>query len=121
MSIDSIGTAAPPRPSERDSTPAPVNGAPPAAPVLSRAAVKPTAPVPTLDQVTRAVSDLNKSAQANQRNIEFSVDKDSKRTLVKVVDQKTGEVLRQMPSAEALEIAKSLDEHAKGLLIKQTA
>jgi flagellar protein FlaG len=63
---------------------------------------------------------LNKASQAKAQGLEFSVDNDSKRTIVKVVDQTTKEVLRQIPSPEALAIAKSLDS-SKGLLIKQTA
>ncbi|MFD2272939.1 flagellar protein FlaG [Undibacterium arcticum] len=38
--------------------------------------------------------------------------------MVKVVDQRTQEVIRQMPSPEALEIAKALDK-MQGLLIRQ--
>ncbi|MFC6521248.1 flagellar protein FlaG [Undibacterium arcticum] len=40
--------------------------------------------------------------------------------MVKVVDQRTQEVIRQMPSPEALEIAKALDK-MQGLLIRQKA
>jgi flagellar protein FlaG len=40
--------------------------------------------------------------------------------VVKVIDQNTQEVVRQIPSKEALEIAKSLDK-MRGLLIRQTA
>jgi flagellar protein FlaG len=78
--------------------------------------------VPTLDQVNEAVSQLNKSSQAKSQGLEFSVDNDTKRTVVKVVDQSTKEVLRQIPTPEALEIAKSLESKAStGLLIQQTA
>lgn len=93
----------------------------PAATTLETAnAVKGAAPVPTLDEVNQAVSELNKASQAKAQGLEFSVDNDSKRTVVKVVDQTTKEVLRQIPSPEALAIAKSLD-NSKGMLIKQTA
>ncbi|HAT30290.1 MAG TPA: flagellar biosynthesis protein FlaG [Janthinobacterium sp.] len=124
MSIDSLGSTVAAKAPERgagDINVAATPGPAPASPVDTSTAVKPAVPVPTLAQVKQAVSDLNKSSQANARNIEFSVDKDSQRTVIKVVDQKTGEVLRQMPTHEALEIAKSLDDTAKGLLIKQTA
>jgi len=40
--------------------------------------------------------------------------------VVKVIDQETKEVLRQIPTKEALEIAKSFDT-AKGFLISQSA
>lgn len=73
-----------------------------------------------LKEVKQAVSDINKAMQFMSRQLEFSVDTDSERTIVKVIDQQTREVIRQMPTKEALEIGKAL-EKAQGLLIKQTA
>ena len=125
MTIDSIGSAAPARTAERPNVGAETAalqqaGRAPATALETAAAVKGPAPTPTLEQVTQAVSQLNKSSQAKSQGLEFSIDQDSKRTVVKVIDQTTKEVLRQIPSPEALEIAKSLDS-TKGLLIKQTA
>ncbi|MCS0589479.1 flagellar protein FlaG [Massilia norwichensis] len=68
----------------------------------------------------QAVEHINKSLQASAQSVEFSVDEDSERVIVKVVDRDTGEVLRQMPSQEALDIAKALDR-TQGLLIKNQA
>ena len=73
-----------------------------------------------LKDVRQAVSDINKAMQFMSRELEFSVDTDSKRTVVKVIDQQTREVIRQMPTEEALEIGKAL-EKVQGLLIRQTA
>lgn len=71
-------------------------------------------------KLDEALKSINKTIQQLSPEIEFSVDPDSKRTIVKVVDQSTKEVLRQMPSAETLEIAKALDR-VQGLLIRQKA
>ena len=92
----------------------------PATALETSGAVKQPAPLPSLDQVHEAVANINKSLQTLSQDLEFSVDHDSQRTIVKVVDQRTKEVIRQMPTPEALEIAKALDR-VKGLLIKQTA
>ncbi|MGK5046438.1 flagellar protein FlaG [Janthinobacterium sp. GB4P2] len=73
-----------------------------------------------LREVRQAVSDINKAMQFMSRELEFSVDTDSERTVVKVIDQQTREVIRQMPTKEALEIGKAL-EKVQGLLIRQTA
>ncbi|MBG6219385.1 MULTISPECIES: flagellar protein FlaG [unclassified Janthinobacterium] len=73
-----------------------------------------------LKEVRQAVSDINKAMQFMSRELEFSVDTDSDRTVVKVIDQQTREVIRQMPTKEALEIGKAL-EKVQGLLIRQTA
>lgn len=74
----------------------------------------------SIDQLNEAVKNINQSLSALSQNLEFSVDTDSKRTVVKVIDQQTKEVIRQIPSEETLEIAKALDT-VKGLLIKQQA
>jgi flagellar protein FlaG len=77
------------------------------------------APAPTLDQVTQAINSLNKAMSEMSPDLQFSIDEDN-RTIIKIVDQKTKEVLRQIPSVEALAIAKAIDQ-AQGLLIKQKA
>ena len=91
-----------------------------AAPPEAVKAVQQSAAVPDPAQVADAVKSINKTMQALSQNLEFSVDTDSNRTIVKVVDQQTNEVIRQMPTAEALEIAKALDR-VQGLLIRQKA
>lgn len=92
----------------------------PAGTVADSAGTKKPADSTELNDVKQAVSDINKAMQFMSRQLEFSVDTDSDRTIVKVIDQQTREVIRQMPTKEALEIGKAL-EKAQGLLIKQTA
>lgn len=75
---------------------------------------------PEIERVTKAVSDINKTIQTLSQNLEFSVEEHSNRVVVKVIDQQTRQVLRQIPSEEALEIARSLDK-LQGLLIHQQA
>lgn len=75
------------------------------------------APATELDD---ALHNINQSMRAMSQALEFSIDPDTDRTVVKVVDQQTKEVIRQMPSVEALEIAKALDR-LQGLLIRQQA
>jgi flagellar protein FlaG len=87
--------------------------APPAAPAA------PAAP-PTLGQVTEAVNAINRAMVTQSRGLEFSVDADSHRTVVKVIDSQTRELIRQIPTVETLEIAHALDQ-AQGLLIRQQA
>ena len=74
----------------------------------------------SLDQVKQAVEDINQSLQSLSQGLEFSLDTDTKEVVIKVVDQQTREVLRQMPTKEALEIAKALDQ-VLGKLIKTKA
>ncbi|HCA26108.1 MAG TPA: flagellar protein [Betaproteobacteria bacterium] len=67
-----------------------------------------------------AVKSANQFLQAMSRNLSFSIDKDTGKTVVKVVDDTTKEVIRQIPSAEMLAISKALDK-LQGLLIKEHA
>lgn len=127
MTIDTIaasGAVSTPRAPERSGAGAAASAAQPgtpqtpATPTDTVDAVKGAAAASALDQ---AVDKLNKSPQASAQGLEFSIDPDSKRTVVKLVDQNTKEVLRQIPSKEALAIAAALDTTSKGLLIQQTA
>lgn len=100
---------------------------PPARPATPRSATENT-PVtpqqagkePSREQLNQAVSDLNQSSQMKTQGLEFSIDEDSQRTVVKIIDQETKEVLRQIPTREALELAKTFNS-AKGSLISQSA
>ncbi|RZI42076.1 flagellar protein FlaG [Herbaspirillum sp. HC18] len=106
---------------ERHAAQAPTTPAQPAVqPSEPAAKVQQPASVPDMNQVAQAVKNINKLLQDAMppQNLEFTVDEDSERTVVKVVDQKTKEVLRQIPSEEVLQLSKALDL-SKGLLIRQ--
>ena len=80
---------------------------------------------PSHEDVSAAVKKMNDAMLGSAQSLQFSIDEDSKDIVVKVIDQNTKEVLRQMPSKEALQIAKSIDKMMdkmhQGLLINQTA
>lgn len=71
-------------------------------------------------EVEGATKKLQEFVSSMRGDIQFSVDQDSGQTVVKVVDRNTKDVLMQLPSKEALEIAKALDKF-QGLLVKQIA
>lgn len=91
-----------------------------ATPVQTVNAVQQSASVPSMNQLNDVVKQVNETLKKFSQNLEFSIDSDSQRTVVKVVDQETKDVIRQIPTAEALEIAKAL-HRVQGLLIKQKA
>ena len=91
-----------------------------ATPTITEAAVSQTGKSSSLADVTKAVHDINQSIQSNAQGVVFTLDNDNKRIIVKVVDQQTKQVLRQIPTEEVIEISKSLDK-LQGLLIKQQA
>ena len=77
-------------------------------------------PAPREADVQQAVRNLTDYAQTLRRDLRFNVDKDSGRTVIKVVDSETGKVIRQIPPDEVLSIAKHLAE-SSGMLLKAKA
>ncbi len=70
------------------------------------------------EQLKAAVKAANDFIQPFNGNLQFSIDKESGTTIVKVIDTVTKEVIKQFPSEEMLAIAKGLDQMT-GLLVKQ--
>jgi flagellar protein FlaG len=64
-------------------------------------------PVPAA-QLQNAVQNANQAMQASNRDLSFSVDSDTKQTIVKLMDTKTGDVIGQFPSHQMLEISKAI-------------
>ncbi|SNB54922.1 flagellar protein FlaG [Marinobacter sp. es.042] len=62
------------------------------------------------DQLDDAVSQLNNFVQNVQRDLQFEVDNDLGQTIVKVVDQSTQEVIRQIPDEVAVRLAENLQQ-----------
>ncbi len=76
------------------------------------------APGASLD---KAVSEINDYVQTIQRDLRFSVDQDSGRTVVKIIDSKSKEVIRQIPSEEALNLAHRLEQLRDGTILRVKA
>lgn len=76
---------------------------------------------PSRQSVEKAVNAANQ-AMANKpsNELRFSIDDDTGISVIKLLDQKTGETIQQIPSKQMLEIAKYLDQ-VTGSLIKQKA
>lgn len=87
-------------------------------------AAAPKAPVETSDikpeQVREAVSQIEQFTQTLSQNLKFSIDEDTGKTVVKIVDIQTQEVIRQIPSEEAITIARTLGK-IQGLLFNGQA
>lgn len=67
-----------------------------------------------------AVDYLNANIQNLNRNLVFSIDQQSGEVLVKILDANTHELIRQIPSEEALALARNIERyilnHHVGLL-----
>ena len=105
------------------STPTPVRSAPTGS-LESSSPVQEKAPAearPASEaQLTDAIEAANEFIKPINSAVQFSMDKESGTTVVRVMDISTKEVIRQIPSEEMLAIAKALDQ-IQGMLIKQKA
>ena len=122
MSIQSISNQSPPPsrpPTAGSSTPASPSTALPSA---ATTAAAPTVKSEAVDakQLADAVAQVQGFTQSLAKDLTFSIDEDSGKTVVKIIDSSTKEVIRQIPSEEMLGIAQALDK-IQGLLIKQKA
>ncbi len=74
----------------------------------------------TADELKRATEELQRRIYAVAPELQFSVDRDSGRTIIKVTDPATNEIIRQIPAEEVLRLNKELDR-LQGLLLNRTA
>ena len=75
----------------------------------SAPAVQPTSSV-SKEDVEAAVAQMKDFAQVMSRQLQFDVDDDSGRTVVRVLDKDSGDVIRQIPSEEVLALARQMKE-----------
>lgn len=76
--------------------------------------------VPDESQLKKAVDSANAAIQDISSDLEFSADPTSGKTIVRVIDRNTRQVIRQIPSEEMLTIARAI-ERVQGALIRHKA
>lgn len=103
----SQGVASPPSSVSAQATGEPVQQAAPAA-------------KPSIEELHAAVERIRQVVVPNAQSLLFTVDEELGRTVVRVTDAITNEVIRQIPSEEAVAISKALDK-LQGLLLRQQA
>jgi len=74
----------------------------------------------TAESLEEAVSSIKDFVQTIRRDLSFDLDDSSGKMVVKVTDRASGEVVRQIPTEEALRLAENLEE-ARSLLFKAQA
>lgn len=115
MALSNVGTIQTNPPADR----AKLN---PTVPDKKKAEPKPveakTEHTPNTEQVKQAVDKINAVVQGFDREVLFSVDHDSGKIVVKVMDTARNVVIRQIPSAEAMALSHALDK-LQGLIINQ--
>ena len=71
------------------------------------------------EQLEKMAQQLQEFMGEMNRSLQFQVDEDSGRDVIKVLDKDTGDIIKQYPSEEVLNMVSKLSETA-GLLIDQT-
>lgn len=69
-------------------------------------------------ELQAAVKKLNEMVSPLATSVEFTLDEESGKTVVKVIDMETRNVLRQIPNEEALAFSRNLDR-LQGLILRQ--
>ena len=88
----------------------------PSAVVPARAA---DADQPSVPRVRQSLEDINKVLTGFSISVQFQIDPDYKDLIVKVVDQDTGKLIRQIPTEDVVKMSKAMDS-LKGLLFAQS-
>ena len=70
-------------------------------------------PAPVKD----VVASMNDYVQSIERDLKFSVDEETEKTVIKVIDGGSGELIRQIPEETFLELARKLNEDGSFQLI----
>ncbi|WP_097460531.1 flagellar protein FlaG [Mangrovitalea sediminis] len=86
-----------------------------------RAAITPQELKKQETAVQGAIKQLNDYVQSTRRDLHFSVDKSTGKTVITVIDQQTQKVVRQIPGELALKLAQSLQQEEPLSLFKVKA
>ena len=70
-------------------------------------------------KLQQSLQEINNVLAGFSISVQFQIDPDYKELIVKVVDRASGELIRQMPSADVVRMSKAMD-NLKGLLFAQS-
>ncbi|HAD41430.1 MAG: flagellar protein FlaG [Plesiomonas shigelloides] len=73
---------------------------------------------PETSDLSEVTAQIEKFMNSMQRGLAFSIDEKSGSQVVSVLDKRSGEVIRQIPSEDMLVIARQMADKAAGILLK---
>ena len=79
-----------------------------------------SAPPPAREELERAAVRVKEVLRGTTSRLEIEIDHDLHKAVIKVFSGESGEIIRQIPAQEILDLAKHLDE-PKGLLVHERA
>jgi flagellar protein FlaG len=77
-------------------------------------------PTPTIEKLEQAAARVKDVLRGTTSRLEIEIDSDSHKAVIKILNGESGEIIRQIPAQELLDLAKHLDE-PKGLLVEERA
>jgi flagellar protein FlaG len=77
-----------------------------------------TSPLVSSADLANKISDLNEALVSRNQAVAFSVDSGTGKDIVSVTNRTTGELIRQMPTIEALKSMQNID-HMMGLIFSK--
>ena len=77
-------------------------------------------PAPTIEKLEQAAARIKDVLRGTTSRLEIEIDSDSHKAVIKILNGESGEIIRQIPAQELLDLAKHLDE-PKGLLVEERA
>jgi flagellar protein FlaG len=78
------------------------------------------APTPTKEQVEQAAARVRDVLRGSTSRLEIDIDPDLHKAVIKIRNGESGEIIRQIPAQELLDLAKHLD-NPKGFLVRERA
>ena len=83
-----------------------------------------TAPQPvkaalSTDELKSLASEIQRKVSSISSDLQFSVDEETGKDLIRVTDRTTKKIVWQFPSEEALNITKALDQYQKGVMLNR--
>lgn len=85
----------------------------------AQAEAQPSAPV-SRDDLESAIESLNRAVSLLNHRLNFSIDESTGRLMTKVIDNKTNEIIREIPPERVLTFVRKFEEFL-GLLIDEKA
>lgn len=70
-------------------------------------------------QLEKLVARLDEFMSDFNKGLAFRLDEDTGRSIVTVYEMNSGDIIRQIPEKEMLELAKQLSQHARGLVTEK--
>jgi len=76
---------------------------------------------PAAEELKNIVNKLQRTMNSRASDLQFSIDEGSGKTIVRMTDRSTKDIVWQFPSEEALKISRDLENLQQGLMINRSA